>query len=391
MLDILTFSSLYPNTAQPDHGVFVEERLRKIVATGEVRAEVVAPVPWFPFGAGRFGRYAVFGRVPAEEKRGEIPVLHPRFVAVPKVGMTVSPYLMALGVRRAVELAKRRRPFQLIDAHYLYPDGVAAVLLGGWLGTPVVLTARGSDVNVIGRYALPRRMIVRAIGCASHVVAVSDALRAELVGIGVEESRISVLRNGVDLEVFRPLGGPKSARAHKRLLVVGHLKEGKGHRLAIDAMARLENYELTVVGDGPLRSELERHARDCGVQDRVLFTGRVAHGELPRFYNDADALVLASEREGMPNVVLEALACGTPVVATAVGGIPEILSDPVAGTLMTSHSPQALVNGVRELFDRYPSRAAVRRFAERFDWHATVRGQVAVFREAVARYEESSA
>jgi glycosyltransferase involved in cell wall biosynthesis len=284
----------------------------------------------------------------------------------------------------------RRRPFRLIDAHYLYPDGVAAVQLGRRLGVPVVLTARGSDVNVLARVAAPRRMIVGAIRGAARVVAVSEALRIELVHLGAEESRISVLRNGVDLDVFRPAASATPARARKRLLLVGHLKEGKGHRLAIDAMAELADAELVIVGDGPLRDDLERYARERGVQERVRFAGRVAHAELPRFYNDADVLVLASEREGMPNVVLEALACGTPVVATAVGGIPEVLTDPVAGVLMTSRSPRALVTAVEQLFAVYPVRAAVRRFAERFDWQATVSGQLEVFREAVAAHERSA-
>jgi glycosyltransferase involved in cell wall biosynthesis len=254
-----------------------------------------------------------------------------------------------------------------------------------------VLTARGSDVNVLARHAAPRRMIAAAIRGAAHVVAVSDALRAELVRLGAQESRISVLRNGVDLDVFRPAAAAAPARAGRRLLLVGHLKEGKGHKVTIDAMVHLADAELVIVGDGPLRGDLERHARGRGVHERVRFVGRVAHGELPGFYNGADALVLASEREGMPNVVLEALACGTPVVATAVGGIPEVLTDTVAGILMADSSPRALVTAIEQLFANYPARAAVRRFAERFDWQATVRGQLAVFRNAVAAHERRAA
>jgi glycosyltransferase involved in cell wall biosynthesis len=385
-LRILTISSLYPNAAQPDHGVFVEQRLQHLLATGEIAAEVIAPVPWFPFTSPRFGKYGAFARVPAEETRNGVHVSHPRVPMIPKVGMTLAPHMMAAALRAPVRRALERAPFDVIDAHYLYPDGVAAAIIAERFRKPFVLTARGSDVNVIARYARPRRMIIWAARRAGRVVAVSRALRAELVRLGVEESLVEVLPNGVDLALFDVAGRPPPAQAApRRLLVVGHLKPGKGHRSAIEALRSLPNCVLDVVGDGPLRRALEQHAAALGVSDRVRFLGSVPHAQLPERYRSADALILASEREGMPNVLLEALACGTPAVATRVGGVPEIMTDPVAGVLLGSAATPSLVAGVQQLLARPPDALRVREFALRFGWEAATTGQLAIFRRLAAR------
>ena len=150
---ILTFTSLYPNAVQPHSGVFVENRLRHLVSEGSVEARVIAPVPWFPWRGNAFGRYAIMARVPAEERRFGITVLHPRYPLIPKIGMTTAPFLMYAAIRSvAAELMESGYDFDLIDAHYFFPDGVAAAMLGIWLDRPVVITARGTDINLIPRY-----------------------------------------------------------------------------------------------------------------------------------------------------------------------------------------------------------------------------------------------
>jgi teichuronic acid biosynthesis glycosyltransferase TuaC len=189
----------------PHHGIFVENRLRHLVASGEVAAMVVAPVPWFPFEHWAFGRYASFARVPPAERRHGLAVLHPRYLLLPKVGMSSAPFLMYAALRSVcAEILKARFRFDLIDAHYCYPDGVAAVLLGRSLGRPVVITARGTDVSLIPEYRVPRRLVRWAAAQAAGVVAVSGALRERLIELGVPGSRVEVLRNGVDLKLFAP-------------------------------------------------------------------------------------------------------------------------------------------------------------------------------------------
>jgi len=387
LLKILTLSSLYPNSVQPDHGVFVEQRLRHLLATGEVTAEVVAPVPWFPLASRRFGQYGLFARVPAEEVRHGVRVSHPRVPVIPKIGMTLAPFLFAAATLAEMRRALARAPFDAIDAHYLYPDGVAAAMLARRLHKPLVLTARGSDVNVIARHAMPRRMINWALTQADHVITVSRALREELVRLGAEQARIEVLPNGVDLERFTSTGRPAPGGGSTgwRLLVVGHLKPGKGHAATLAALPALPQCVLHFAGDGPLRGELEEQARQLGVEGRVRFLGSVPHEQLVTQYQAADALILASEREGMPNVILEALACGTPVVATRVGGIPEVITDSVAGVLLDSGAAGSIVAGVRALLARRPDPNRVREFALRFGWGNTTEGQLAIFRRLAGR------
>ena len=286
-LRILTFTTLYPNDAQPQHGVFVENRLRHLVASGQVEARVVAPVPWFPFAHQRFGRYGDFARASRRETRFGLPVLHPRYPVLPKFGMSLAPALLYAACLPALKRLQAEQDFDLIDAHYLYPDGVAAVMLGNALGKPVVLTARGTDVNLIPRHALPRRMIRWAASRAAAVITVAEALRAALIALGVDPARVRTLRNGVDLAQFRPLER-QSARKDLGLgpgpvlLSVGHLIARKGHRLAIEALAGLPGYTLLIVGSGPERAALEEFARRLGLAPRVRFLGVVPQEISPR-------------------------------------------------------------------------------------------------------------
>lgn len=386
-LRILTFSSLYPNAVQPRHGVFVEERLRHLLAGGGVSATVLAPVPWFPWRHPRFGRYAQYARVPEEETRYGVRVLHARYPVVPKIGMSAAPWLMAkamLPVLRSLEA--READFDLIDAHYFYPDGVAAVWLGERLGKPVMVTARGSDINWIPRHRLPRLQILWAARRAKAVVAVSNALGERLADLGVARERITVLRNGVDQAVFCP--EPELALALGRelkldgpvILSVGNLIESKGHHIAIEALKYLDQGTLLIVGEGPMKEALRKQADASGLGDRVRLLGAVEHDELPRYYSLADVLVLASSREGMPNVVLEALACGTPVVACDVGGVREVVAEEVAGLVIPARKADALAQAVGKLLAKLPSSEAVRRYAQRFSWDETSAGQRVLFR-----------
>lgn len=155
---IVTFTTLYPSVARPTHGIFVEARLRKLVDSGAVSARVVAPCPWFPFASPKFGGYSVFGRMPRTEARLGLQIDHPRYPLLPKIGMSSAPLAIFAAVLPLLRSQVRAgQDFDLIDAHYFYPDGVAAVLLGRALGRPVVITARGDDLDLISTYAAPRR------------------------------------------------------------------------------------------------------------------------------------------------------------------------------------------------------------------------------------------
>ncbi|MGH8283225.1 MAG: glycosyltransferase family 4 protein [Gammaproteobacteria bacterium] len=391
MIRLLTFTSLYPNAAQPRHGVFVEERLRHLVASGGLTAAVVAPVPWFPFRYSRFGAYAALATVPEREERYGIQISHPRYPVLPKVGMSIAPFLMYRALLPVLRKLKANgADFDLIDAQYFYPDGVAAAKLGMAMNKPVVITARGTDVTLIPHYRLPRRQIKWAAERVAAIVTVSQALKDALAALGVNPDKITVLRNGVDLDHFRPLDRTV-IRARLGLtgpvwLSVGHLIERKGLHITLPALAKTPDVTLLIAGDGPEEGKLRRLANSLGVGERVRFLGAIAHADLCEYYNAADALVLASSREGMPNVVLEALACGTPVIATRVEGTPEIITSPEAGELMQERSPEALVLAWNKLQAHTPDRISTRKYAEQLGWAPTVRAQLALYVRVLSDY-----
>jgi teichuronic acid biosynthesis glycosyltransferase TuaC len=388
-LSLLTVSTLFPNPVQATHGLFVETRLRKLIATGEVTARVLAPIPWLP----AFVRYPALGplhQVPRQLVRDGLAVYHPRYLVIPKFGMSLTPYTLYRAMRRAfIEIVQSGYRVDLIDAHYFYPDGVAAVWLANEFGLPVTVTARGTDINLIPQFSRPRRMIQRAAGRADGMIAVCQALKDTMVELGVTPERIVVLRNGVDLNRFRPIdrGAARAALSLVRptLASVGHLVERKGHHHVIGALAQLPAMDLLIVGAGEERKNLEQLAARLGVSDRVRFLGAVDQDRLRLIYNAADALVLASSREGWANVLLESMACGTPVVASAVWGTPEVVASPEAGVLMPSLDAAGVVAGVNLLFSRLPRREDTRAYAQGFAWEPTTQGQLTLFREILSR------
>jgi len=383
---LLTFSTLFPNAARPNHGVFVENRLRQLVASGAVTSTVVAPVPWFPSAAPWFGDWARHARAPGAEERNGLAVLHPRYPVLPRVGMALAPWLLFRALLPVLRAMHERDAFDAIDAHYLYPDGVAAVWLGRRLGLPVVVTARGTDVTMIPCHAVPRRLIRRAIRDAAALISVSAALKRALIELGAPPDKVTVLRNGVDTALFRPPADREQARralglSGPTLISVGLLIERKGHHHIIEAMRQLPGFGLLIVGEGPEHERLAGLIERYGLGDRVRLLGPRPHAELASLYGAADALVLASSREGWANVLLEAMACGTPVVASNIPGNPEVVQQAASGVIAEVNTPDGIAAAVRRLFAALPARAATRAYAERFSWDETTAGQVAVFQK----------
>ena len=385
---LLTFSTLFPNRERPNFGVFVENRLRHLVATGEAHSTVLAPVPWFPLTSPRFGIWAQQARVPRREERHGLVVHHPRWLAIPKIGTPISPVTLYLASLRALrKLVAEGLEFDLIDAHYLYPDGVAAVWLGRAFGKPVTITARGSDVTEFPDHAIPRRYIEGAIAGADALISVSGGLRDRLVELGAPPDKVTVLRNGIDTDLFRPVDRA-AARARlgltqPTLISVGGLIPRKRNAMTITAMTELPGIDLLLVGEGPEHAALQAQIDRLGLADRVRLLGAKPHGTLADYYGAADIMVLASSREGWANVLLEAMACGTPVVASRIPGNPEVVRERAAGRIVDENSPAGIAAAVRDLLAAPPDRAATRAYAERFGWAETSLGQLNLFRSLI--------
>ena len=233
---------------------------------------------------------------------------------------------------------------------------------------------------------MPRRLIRGAVRDAAALIAVSAALKQGLVELGATPDKVTVLRNGVDTTLFRPPADREAARralglSKPTLISVGLLIERKGHHHTIAAMRQLPEFELLIVGEGPEQARLAGLVEQYGLGETVRLLGPRPHADLPLLYGAADALVLASSREGWANVLLEAMACGTPVVASNIPGNPEVVRQAAAGVIATANTPDGFAAAVRRLFAAPPTRAATRAYAEQFGWEETTAGQLAVFRK----------
>ncbi|TPG14500.1 glycosyltransferase [Sphingomonas oligophenolica] len=391
-MKILLLSGLYPSDAQPRHGIFIEHRVAHIAQPGD-EVRVVAPVPWFPSRNPVFGRYAEFARAPRTAMRRGIAIDHPRIPVIPGLAR-LTPGLMAAALYRPITALRRTFDFDVIDAYYLYPDGVAASRLAAQFDVPVVLTALGSDVTLIAQRRAERAMIVAACAGAAAVTAVCGALRDELVGIGVDAAKTLVVEHGVDLDLFRPPADRAALRtrlgiARPTVLIAGHLIDLKGQDLAIRAIARLPGVRLMIAGHGPNDAAYRALAVAEGVAERVDFLGHVDQARLVDLYGAVDVVANCSEREGISNVLLEALACGTPLVATPVWGSPEVVKVPEAGVLTSDRSVDAIARGMAAVLADPPDRGATRRYAERYDWNETGRLHRVILAQAVAAHRRA--
>ncbi len=371
MLRVLTLSTLFPNAARPQLGVFVERQTLGLAARGDVELEVVAPVGLPPPPLSLHPHYAPLRRLPLEEERNGLVVHRPRYRVWPRVGAARRPAAIAGALAPMLAGLRKRFRFDVIDAEFFWPDGPAAVRLGEHLGVPCSIKARGTDIHHWADRPGIAGQIVAAAEQADGLLAVSAALKAEMAARGLPGDRIRVHHTGIDLDLFCLADRAAARRAlgvgGPLIVTVGALIGRKGQRFAIEALAGLDGATLLLVGDGPDRPALERLARRRGLADRVRFLGDRPHAELPALLAAADVLVQASLTEGLANAWVEALACGTPVVTSDAGAAREVIDRPEAGRVVP-REPAAIAAAVRELLDAPPDPARVREAAARFSW-----------------------
>ena len=373
---VLVVSSTFPSALQPTRGVFVRERVRRLAARCDV--VVIAPIPWFPFNSWiRRDRAAV----PRVEQQDGLTVYHPRFFSLPRYGKFLDGAFYFLSLAPFVARLRRGFPFEVIDAHFAYPDGLAATLLARLFRRPIVVTLRGSIVRLSG-YRLHRPQLRWVLRHADRVTAVSESLSQVAADLGRPRERVRVIPNGVDTTSFLPMSRPEARQMlglperGPILLTVAGIYEGKGQHRVIEALPALLRRHpgllYITVGTArpgePYRRRLEETAARLGVGQHVRHAGSHPHGELARWFSAADLSVLATRSEGWPNVLLESLACGTPVVATRVGGTSEIVRHGVDGLLVRPGDDEALVRAILEALDRPWDRDALAARARTFDW-----------------------
>lgn len=368
----------------------------------DVEAKVIAPVPWFPFSmkTGPLSEYAKFVGVLPEEQRDGIQVLHPRYLVIPKFGMYLTPIFLKFAISSAVKkLQKQGYDFDLIDGHYFFPDGVSIAKVAESIDKPFTVTARGTDVNLIPQYPRAREMVKAVAEKADAAMTVCKALKDSLIEFADVEHKTTVLRNGVDLGFFTLSDSDKQAKLKtekwsvpekdKLIVSVGHLIERKGHYLVIESLLDNPDYHLVIAGDGPDKAKLETLVKESQLTRQVTFAGALSQDVLRELYQAADALVLASSREGWANVLLESMACGTAVVATNLWGTPEVVAADEAGVLVDRNSG-SISQGLSKLFSKNIRREKTRCYAENFDWYDTSKGQYDIFNQILARRQKTS-
>lgn len=370
-LRVLTLSTLFPDATRPNFGVFVERQTRELASREGIDLTVVAPVGIPPWPLALHPRYRALAALPKHEQWHGLSLHRPRFAIVPAIGARWHPALMTRAVLPLVEQLHAQAPFDVIDASFFFPDGPVARRLSQRLGIPYSVKARGADIHHWGRHPATATMVRDAADHAAGLLAVSAAMKADMVALGIDGSKIRVHYTGVDLDRFT-LADRRAAKVAKGLsgpvvATLGALIPRKGQALVIEALSGLADATLLLIGNGPDRPALVALAQRLGMADRVRLLGSVPHADLPGWLAACDVMALPSASEGLANAWVEATACGVPLVISDAGGARELVDRPAAG-FVVDRDPSAIRTAIAALLGNPPDPATVRETALRFTW-----------------------
>lgn len=373
MLRVLILSTLFPDASRPNFGIFVERQTLSLAERDDVEVRVVAPLGLPPFPLSRLSRYAALAALPRQEDWKGLSVHRPRFLNLPGTGGRFHARALAAAVAPLLEEIRKDFAFDVISAEFFFPDGPAAVALGKRFGVPVSIKARGSDIHDWGRRPDIGPQVIAAGQAADGVLAVSEAMRGDMIAMGIPGEKIEAITTGVDLARFAPRDRAATKAelgvAGPLVLSVGALIPLKGHDIVIDAVGTLPGITLWIAGEGGDRKRLEAQIERLGLSDRVKLLGSVPPERVAAALAAADAMALASEREGLANAWLEAIASGTPVVIPDVGGARQVVTAPEAGRIV-ERTPAAFAEALADLLAHPPAPEATRTIAAPFTWAA---------------------
>jgi teichuronic acid biosynthesis glycosyltransferase TuaC len=384
-LRVLTVSTLFPNGAAPNFGIFVERQTAELASRPETGVSVINPIGMPPWPLNRLSRYKPLTALPEREEWHGLDIYRPRFVLIPRIGGARNPQRIADAVLPLAEELHRQIPFDLIDAEFFYPDGPAAMRLAAKLDIPFTIKARGADIHHWGSDPKCLAQILQAADKASALLAVSEALRQDMIALGMDGDKISVHYTGLDQERFLPIDRSAAKRAlgasGPLFITTGALIRRKNQDLVIRALADIPGAELMLAGQGEEEQNYRALATQLGVADRVRFLGSVPHDELAQLTAAADIAILVSRSEGLANAWVEALACGTPVIISDAGGARELLTSPEAGRIV-DQSAEAIVEAAKAILADPPEQAVVRSSVSRFSWQNNGDQLLAILRQA---------
>ena len=350
-MKLLIITNLFPNKQEPNRAVFNKQQFEALSKLCELK--VVAPLPFFQCSK---------EQVPDVEVIDGIEVYHPRYLVIPKILRCTYGFFYYFGIKEVLKRIRKKFDFDVVLATWGYPDAFGAALVSKFLQKPLVVKVHGSDVNISSQYFLRRLMMKYAFNYANKVIAVSSTLKEKIIAMGINGDKIEVIGNGIDTDKFKPMDKRECREAlglpldKKIILFVGNLVHVKGVDILIKAAKNLsDEFYVVLVGDGKMKQGLRSMVNAGNYQAGVSFAGRKSHDEIPRWMNAADVFCLPSLNEGCPNVILEALACRRPVVASRVGGIPDLIKSKEYGEMVSpcdsEELAQALLNVLEKKWD----------------------------------------
>ena len=370
-LNILTLSTLFPNVVAPNFGIFVERQTSELASRDDVTVTVVNPIGIPPWPLSKIAPYAALYAIPDHENWRGLNIYRPRFMLVPKYGGPKNPSRIAAAVLPLVRQLHIKMPFDVIDAEFFYPDGPAAMHIAEALGIPFSIKARGADIHHWGSEPACLSQILDAAHKASGLLAVSKALRQDMIALGMVADKIKVHYTGLDQQKFCPVDRmitkQKLGVSGPLFITAGALIPRKNQALVIEAMLQFPDATLLLAGSGPEEANYRAQCEKLGLSNRVRFLGSVPHDELPQLVAASDIAILASQSEGLANAWVEALACGTPIIISEAGGARELITSDIAGRIV-EQSSAAISSAIADILKNPPPQEAVRATVSHFSW-----------------------
>jgi len=384
---ILTLSTLFPAANRPNFGIFVERQTRALSEVRDFAITVINPVGTAPWPLSLIASQCDLKAL-ADEHWGGLEVYRPHFTAIPVIGGSRNPAAISRAALPLLRQLHRETPFEHIDAEFFFPDGPAAMRLSDALGIPFTVKARGADIHYWGRQPGCSAQILDAADKAAGLLAVSSALKADMVAMGMNADKIRVHYTGLDQARFVPRDRAqekmKLGLTGPIILSVGALIPRKNHDLVVQALADIPTATLLLAGQGESEAALRALAHKTGVAERVRFLGSVPHDDLPALFAAADIMALVSASEGLANAWVEALACGTPIIASDVGGVRELMQNDAAGRIV-AQEPAAIAQAARDLLANPPREEDVADNVRAFSWTENARQLADFFRSIASR------
>ena len=377
---VLAISTLFPSPVRPAFGNFVGNQMRAAAAVDDIDLTVISPIGIPPWPLRLKQPYRRLSKMAEISDISGVATHYPRFTLIPRIGGDSNPARIVKAIAPLVRKLHAQRPFDLIDASFFFPDGPTAAQIAAELNLPLTIKSRGADIHYWGQRPAALRQMLAAAEQAAGLVAVSKALKADMIALGMADEKIAIHYTGLDRERFKPTDRATARAAlasalpalpdlaNAPLIVTpGALIARKGQAFAIEALEHLPHTHLALAGTGGDEAALRQLAANRGLADRVHFLGQVSHDALPLLLCAANAMVLPSESEGLANAWVEALACGTPVVIPDIGGARELMTSPVAGRIV-QRDATAIASAVSDLLANPPSQQDVAATVSHFSW-----------------------